>query len=308
MWAAAPSAVAAAVVDVPSAVLAAVVDVPSAVVAAVVDVPSAVLAAVGAGAAVALLWWSGALPGPSAAAVRLRAEKMRRRRVPNAGAAAAVAGAAAGAAGAVVIGPLPAVGAAAAGAACAWAMLVRVASRRAVAGAADMAQFCSGLANQSSVAATVEDALRRAAPAASGALAGPAARLVAEAEAFGVAEAAARFADRIGTATSRRIAAVVAMAGEGGSGWAHLAEVAQHMATEDLATRQHFHRRVAALMPQIVSAVAVAVAAAAAAGLLMADVGDWFRSADGQLVLLVTGLLWAGIISRVCSPAWRLVR
>jgi len=59
-----------AVVDVPSAVLAAVVDVPSAVVAAVVDVPSAVLAAVGAGAAVALLWWSGALPGPSAAAVR----------------------------------------------------------------------------------------------------------------------------------------------------------------------------------------------------------------------------------------------
>ena len=267
-----------------------------------------VLAVVGVALAVGLLWWPGTLPTARASTRQLRGERRLRRRVPSAGVAVA-AGAAGGLAAVwAAVGPFAAPGGAAASAACVWAIVVQIASGRAVRAAGDMAQFCSGLANQGTVARTVEDALRQALPAAGGAVAAPAAALVDDAEAFGVGVAARRFAATVDTTTGRRVASVVSAASEGGTRWAELAEMAQEMASQELITREHFHRGVGAMMPQIVSAAVISAAIVAMVGLFMADAREWFQEVAGQVVISGTGLLWAAIIGRVCAPAWRQVR
>lgn len=267
-----------------------------------------VLAVAGAGAALGLVWWPGSLPAVSVSARHLRAERMRLRRIPRARLVMGLAAVGGLVMGTLAVGPLAALGIAAVSAMCVLAVLVQVAAARSVAAAADMAQYCSSLANQSTVATTVEDALRKAAPAAAGSMADPAADLISDAEAFGVTEAANRFAKRVGTPTSRRVAAVVTVAGAGGSGWAYLAKTAQDVATQELVTQQHFQRQVASLMPQIVASVAVSVGVIALVGLTMPETGRWLQSAGGQMVLLVTGLGWAGMVGRVCGSAWRAVR
>lgn len=191
---------------------------------------------------------------------------------------------------------------------CAWAVAVRVRSRRGLREAEELAQFTSGLANQALVAPTVVEAIRQAAPLIPGRVGGAARQMGAECETGGLVEAANRFSTTIRRPVAEMLATVLAEAFRGGSQWVGLASVLADEATEAAETARHFHRYVAALMPQIVVTVVMAVGMLAITGFAAKDVGRWLVSPVGQQLLLLLAVLTAAVCARVLAPAWRMSR
>lgn len=191
---------------------------------------------------------------------------------------------------------------------CVWAVAVQLRSRRAVREADELAQLTNGLANQALVAPTVVEAIRQAAPLTPGRVGNTARQMAAECETAGLVEAATRFSTTIQRPIAEMLATVLAEAFRGGSQWVGLVGVLADEATEAAETARHFHRYVAALMPQIVVTVLMAVGMLAITGFAAKDVGRWLVSPVGQQFLLLLAVLTAAVCSRVLAPAWRMCR
>ncbi len=209
------------------------------------------------------------------------------------------------AAGLVSIGVLAGAAGAVLAGVCAWAVAVLVRSRRSMREADELAQLTGALANQALVAPTVVEAVRQAAPLVPGRVGAAAQQMATECETSGLMEAATRFAGTIGRPIAEMLATVLAEAFRGGSQWVHLSEVLADEATEAAETARHFHRHVAALMPQLAVTVVMAVGMLAVTGFATSDVGRWFASPTGQQFLLLLALLVALVCARVLVPAWR---
>ena len=189
-----------------------------------------------------------------------------------------------------------------------WAIAVQIRSRRSLREADELAQLTNGLANQALVAPTVVEAVRQAAPLIPGRVGAAARLMAAECETGGLMEAANRFATTIRRPIAEMLATVLAEAFRGGSQWVGLAGVLADKATEAADTARHFHRYVAALMPQIAVTVVMAAAMLAITGFAARDVGRWLTSSVGQQFLLLLAVLSAALCSRVLAPAWRIGR
>ena len=190
----------------------------------------------------------------------------------------------------------------------AWAMAVQVRSSRSLREADELAQLTNGLANQALVAPTVVEAVRQAAPLIPGRVGAAARRMASECETGGLVEAANRFSTTIRRPIAEMLATVLAEAFRGGSQWVGLAGVLADEATEAAETARHFHRYVAALMPQIAATVVMAVGMLAITGFAAKDVGRWLASPVGQQLMLLVAVLSAALCARVLAPAWRMGR
>ncbi|MCY3910916.1 MAG: hypothetical protein OXF99_05335 [bacterium] len=191
---------------------------------------------------------------------------------------------------------------------CVWAVAVHSRSRRGLKEAEELAQLTNGLANQALVAPTVVEAVRQAAPLIPGRVGAAARLMAAECETGGLVEAANRFSTTIRRPIAEMLATVLAEAFRGGSQWVGLAGVLADEATEAAETARHFHRYVAALMPQIAVTVVMAVGMLAITGFAAKDVGHWLTSPVGQQFLLLLAVLTAAVCARVLAPAWRMSR
>ncbi|MYH70971.1 MAG: hypothetical protein F4153_00050 [Acidimicrobiia bacterium] len=186
-----------------------------------------------------------------------------------------------------------------------WAVAVQIRSRRSLREADELAQLTNRLANQALVAPTVVEAVRQAAPLVPGRIGAAAQLMAAECETGGLVEAANRFSTTIQRPIAEMLATVLAEAFRGGSQWVGLAGVLADEAVEAAETARHFHRYVAALMPQIAVTVVMAVGMVAISGFAAQDVGRWLTSPVGQQFLLLLALLTAALCARVLAPAWR---
>lgn len=191
---------------------------------------------------------------------------------------------------------------------CIWAVSIQVRSRRSLREAEELAQLTNGLANQALVAPTVVEAVRQSAPMIPGRVGAAARVMAAECETGGLVEAANRFSGAIRRPIAEMLATVLAEAFRGGSQWVGLAGVLADEATEAAETARHFHRYVAALMPQIAVTLAMAVGMLAITGFAAKDVGRWLTSPVGQQFLLLLAVLTAAVCGRVLAPAWRMSR
>lgn len=189
-----------------------------------------------------------------------------------------------------------------------WAVAVHIRSRRGLKEADELAQLASGLANQALVAPTVVEAVRQTAPLIPGRVGAATRLMAAECETGGLAEAANRFSTTIRRPIAEMLATVLAEAFRGGSQWVGLAGVLADEATEAAETARHFHRYVAALMPQIAVTMAMTVGMLAITGFAAQDIGRWMTSPVGQQFLLLLAVLTAAVCSRVLVPAWRMSR
>ena len=186
-----------------------------------------------------------------------------------------------------------------------WAIAVQIRSRRSLREADDLAQLTNGLANQALVAPTVVEAVRQAAPLIHGRVGAAAQLMAAECETGGLVEAANRFSTTIRRPIAEMLATVLSEAFRGGAQWVGLAGVLADEAMEAAETARHFHRYVAALMPQIAVTVVMAVGMLAISGFAAKDVGRWLTSSVGQQFLLLLALLTAALCARVLALAWR---
>ena len=189
-----------------------------------------------------------------------------------------------------------------------WAIVVQIWSRRSLREADELAQLTNGLANQALVAPTVVEAVHQAAPLIPGRVGAAARLMAAECETGGLVEAANRFATTIRRPIAEMLATVLAEAFRGGSQWVGLAGVLADEAAEAADTARHFHRYVAALMPQIAVTVVMAAGMLAITGFAARDVGRWLTSPVGQQLLLLLAVLTAVLCARVLAPAWRMGR
>ena len=189
-----------------------------------------------------------------------------------------------------------------------WAVAIQVRSRCSLREADELAQLTNGLANQALVAPTVVEAVRQAAPLIPGRVGAAARLMAAECETGGLVEAASRFSATIQRPIAEMLSTVLAEAFRGGSQWVGLAEVLADEAAEAADTARHFHRYVAALMPQIAVTVVMAVGMLAITGFAARDVGRWLTSWTGQQFLLMLAVLTAALCARVLAPAWRIGR
>ena len=255
----------------------------------------------------ALVWWPSSLGSP--AALFLGGMVLAQRRTLRPGLVAAAALVALGfAAGYMAVGTMTGLAAMVLTGVGVWAVAVQVRSRRSLREADELAQFTSGLANQALVAPTVVEAVRQAAPLIPGRVGAAARRMAAECETGGLVEAANRFSTTIQRPIAEMLATVLAEAFRGGSQWVGLAGVLADEATEAADTARHFHRYVAALMPQIAVTVVMAVGMVGITGFAARDVGRWLTSPTGQQFLLLLAVLTAALCARVLTPAWRTAR
>ena len=253
----------------------------------------------------ALVWWPMASGGPSTLLVS--SVVLARQRSLQAGPAAAVLAVGMGfTVGLILFGAATGMAVMVLTGVCAWAVAVRIRSRRGLREAEELAQLTNGLANQALVAPTVVEAIRQAAPLIPGRVGGAARQMAAECETGGLVEAANRFSTTIRRPIAEMLATVLAEAFRGGSQWVGLASVLADEATEAAETARHFHRHVAALMPQIVVTVVMAVGMLAITGFAAKDVGRWLISPVGQQLLLLLAVLTAAVCARVLTPAWRM--
>ncbi|MYB72367.1 MAG: hypothetical protein F4124_00975 [Acidimicrobiia bacterium] len=216
--------------------------------------------------------------------------------------AAVAAPAAALVAGAVIYGAGIGLAAAIIAALASWALAIRARSALNVAEASQIAQFTSGLANQATVAPTVVEAIKDAAPLVAGRV-GQAARTMAEEVWIGsLPEAVDRFAATVRRPLASMCANVLAEAHSGGIQWAQLVNILDTEAAEAAETARHFHRHVGRMMGQIVITLVMAVAVIALTGMLAETAGAWLIARDGQTVLLAAaallGLLHVWVLGR----------
>lgn len=258
-------------------------------------------------ALLAVVWWPTATGSP--AALVLGRVVLTQRRSVRVGPLLAAAMLSLGfAAGQVMVGPATGLAAMVLTGVGVWAVAVQVRSRRSMGEADELAQLASGLANQALVAPTVVEAVRQAAPLTPGRVGAAARLMAAECETGGLVEAANRFATTIRRPIAEMLATVLAEAFQGGSQWVGLAGVLADEAAEAADTARHFHRYVAALMPQIAVTVVMAVGMLAITGFAARDVGQWLSSPVGQQFLLLLAVLTAALCARVLAPAWRMDR
>lgn len=191
---------------------------------------------------------------------------------------------------------------------CAWCTAVIVRSRRRVAAAESVAQFASILSNQAQVSRTVVDALETAAPMATGPIAQTAARFVSECRSAGVEAAAQRFATGTEGAVAAWLADAVAVAAASGGEWVPILGVLESEAAEDAATARHFHRHVAANLPQLGLSAALGSAVAVGSALVSPEAWAWLTGSQGQRVGLAAITVAAAICARPLVSAWELTR
>lgn len=266
------------------------------------------LAVVSAGAVLmAVIWWPMASGSPSS--LLMGSIVLAPRRSLRIGPVAAVLVVALGSAGGgILFGAITGVAAMVLSGLCVWAVAVQVRSRRSLREAEELAQLTNSMANQALVAPTVVEAIRQAAPLIPGRVGTAAQKMAAECETGGLMEAANRFATTIRRPIAEMLATVLAEAFRGGSQWVGLAGVLAAEAAEAAETARHFHRHVAALMPQIVVTVAMAVGMVAITGFAAKDVGRWLATPVGQQLLALAAVLAAALCARVLAPAWKTSR
>ena len=216
------------------------------------------------------------------------------------GAAAFVAG--------LAFGPAAAGLAAAVVGICAWCAAVIVRSRQRVAAAESVTQFASILSNQAQVSRTVVDALETAAPLASGPIAQTAARFVSECRSAGVEAAARRFATGTEGAVAAWLADAVAVAASSGGEWVPILGVLESEAAEDAATARHFHRHVAANLPQLGLSAALGSAVVVGSALVSPEAWAWLTGTQGQRVGLAAVTIAVAICARPLASAWEQTR
>lgn len=210
--------------------------------------------------------------------------------------------AAAFAAGAAVYGAGIGLAAAIVAALAGWSLAIRARSVLNVAEADQIAQFTSALANQATVAPTVTEAIKDAAPLVTGRV-GQAARTMAEEVWIGsLPEAADRFAAAVGRPLAAMTANVLIEAHSGGIQWAKLVDILDTEAAAAAETARHYHRHVGKTMSQIVITLVMAIGVVALTGMLADTSGQWLVSGDGQTIILsaaaVLGLLHAWVLGR----------
>ena len=208
----------------------------------------------------------------------------------------------------VVFGPAAAGLAGAVAGICAWCTAVILRSRRRVAAAESVAQFASILSNQAQVSRTVVDALETAAPLATGPIAETAASFVAECRSVGVEAAAQRFATGTEGAVAAWLADAVAVAASSGGEWLPILGVLESEAAEAASTARHFHRHVAANLPQLGLSAALGSAVALGSALVSPDAWAWLTGSQGQRVGLAATVVAAAICARPLASAWELTR
>ena len=187
---------------------------------------------------------------------------------------------------------------------CAWCTAVILRSRRRVAAAESVAQFASILANQAQVSRTVVDALETAAPLATGPIAETASRFVSECRSAGVEAAAQRFATGTEGAVAAWLADAVVVAASSGGEWVPILGVLEAEAAENAATARHFHRHVAANLPQLGLSAALGSAVALGSALVSPDAWAWLTGSQGQRVSLAAICVAAAICTRPLASAW----
>ena len=208
----------------------------------------------------------------------------------------------------LLFGPAAAGLAAAVVGVCAWCAATVVRSRERVAAAESVAQFAAVLANQAQVARTVVGALETSAPLASGPMAQTAARFVAECRSVGVEAAAQRFADGEEGAVAAWLADAVAVASSSGGEWVPILEVVESEAAEAAATARHYHRHVAANLPQLGLASALGAAVALGSALVSPDAWAWLSGPQGQRVGLAATVIGVALCARPLATAWEMLR
>ncbi|WP_420439440.1 hypothetical protein [Candidatus Poriferisodalis sp.] len=191
---------------------------------------------------------------------------------------------------------------------CAWCAATMMRSRRHVAAAESVAQFAAVLANQAQVSRTVVDALETAAPLASGPIAETATRFVAECRSIGVEAAAQRFAAGDEGVVAAWLADAVAVAAVSGGEWVPILEVVEAEAAEAASTARHFHRHVAANLPQLGLAAALGAAVALGSALVSPDAWAWLSGPQGQRVGLAATLVGVALCARPLASAWEMLR
>ena len=265
------------------------------------------IAVVAGAALMAIVWWPNSTGSPAALLLGSMA-LVQRRSFRSGPMVAAVVAALGFIAGQVLVGTTTGVAAMALTAVGTWAIAVQIRSRRSLREADELAQLTNGLANQALVAPTVVEAVRQAAPLIPGRVGAAARLMAAECETGGLMEAANRFATTIQRPIAEMLATVLAEAFRGGSQWVGLAGVLADEATEAADTARHFHRYVAALMPQIAVTVVMAAGMLAITGFAARDVGRWLTSPVGQQFVLLLAVVSAALCARVLAPAWRIGR
>lgn len=217
------------------------------------------------------------------------------------------AGSAAFAAG-LLTGPAGAGVAAAVVAICSWCTVMAALSRRRVVIAESVSQFAAILANQAQVSRTVVDALETAVPLATGPVADTASQLVRRCRALGVEAAAQQFAAEAGNDLAAWLADVVAVAAGSGGQWVPILEVLESEAAEAAATARHFHRHVAANLPQLGLAAALGTAVAIGSAAVSPDAWAWLSAPGGQAVGLAAVAMAAAVCARPLGAAWEILR
>ena len=208
----------------------------------------------------------------------------------------------------LLFGPAAAGLAAAVAGICSWCAAAVERSRRRVAAAESVAQFAAILANQAQVSRTVVGALETSAPLASGPMAQTAARFVAECRSVGVEAAAQHFAAGDEGAVAAWLADAVAVAASSGGEWVPILEVVESEAAEAAATARHFHRHVAANLPQLGLAATLGAAVALGSALVSPDAWAWLSGPQGQRVGLAATVVGIALCARPLAAAWEMLR
>ena len=190
----------------------------------------------------------------------------------------------------------------------AWCAACVLRSRRRVLVAESVAQFAAVLANQAQVSRTVVDALETSAPLASGPMAQTAARFVAECRSVGVEAAAQHFAAGDEGAVAAWLADAVAVSASSGGEWVPILEVVESEAAEAAVTARHFHRHVAANLPQLGLAAALGAAVALGSALVSPDAWAWLSGLQGQRVGLAATVVGVALCVRPLATAWEMLR
>ena len=190
----------------------------------------------------------------------------------------------------------------------AWCAAIVSRSRRRVVAAESVAQFASILANQAQVSRTVVDALETSAPLAAGPAARTANALVTQCRSAGVEAAASRMAAGADGPLAAWLADVVAVAAASGGQWVPILGVLETEAAEAASTARHFHRQVAANLPQLGLAAALGAAVAVGSALVSPDAWAWLTGPIGQRVGLAAVVVTVAISARPLTSAWEMLR
>ena len=204
-------------------------------------------------------------------------------------------------------GPVLAAAGAVTGWLCARLVAAQRTSRRNLRVAEGVSRLVAMTANQATVAPTVQAALAASAPLVDGRVGEAARRLVAECATLGVPAAAARFAEALPEAQSARwMADCVSVTAVSGGAWVDTMWKLEAEAAAAAATARLFHRRVAAVYPQVVVTVMVGTALVGGLRWVVPDAWVWLTVGVGQAVALAATLVVALlVVALILSPARR---